>query len=277
MKPLSVSFAPDGRTIAFTARLGEQTGHGDNTELYLANSDGSSLRRIAEDAYSPEQVVWSPDGRWLAFNDFDPTARTSDVYVADAQGAGRRRLTSSGVGGTQLRWSPQSDRLAFAGTRDNGGAWVVRAADGQPTRILDMAAAFVSWSPAGTQLAIKLDAGGAVVVSLTGSPAVMLPAEARSVLWSPTADEIALEMGGVVLARSDGTLIRNVGSGLVPHDWSPNGRWVAAGSTQGLFVMPGAGDRCSPRVVAPGALRTTFAAWSPDSTLMAVVARDSNS
>ena len=277
MKPLSVSFAPDGRSIAFSAQLGEQTGRGDNTHLYLVNIDGSNLRRIAQDAYSPEQVVWSPDGRWLAFNDYDPTARTSDIYVTDDQGTGRRRVTSGGVGGAYFRWSPQSDRLAFAGNRATGGAWVARVADGQLTKILDMAAAFVSWSPSGAQLAIRLDPVGAVVVSLTGSPPIMVAAEARSALWSPTADEIAVELAGVVLARSDGTLIRNVGSGLVPQEWSPNGRWVAAGSTDGLFVMPGAGDRCSPRVVAPGALRTGFAAWSPDSTLMAVVARDSNS
>lgn len=277
MKPQSVNLAPDGRTIAFTALLGEQTGHGDNTHLYLVDSDGRNLRRIAQDAYSPEQVVWSPDGRWLAFNDFDPIARTSDIYVTDAQGTGRRRVTSGGVGGTQLRWSPQSDRLAFVGNRAMGGAWVARLADGQLTKILDMAAVSVSWSPSGAQLAIRLEVVGAVVVSLAGAPPIMVAAEARSALWSPTADEIALELAGVVLARSDGTLLRNVGSGLVPNEWSPDGRWISAGSTEGLFVMAGAGDRCPVRLVAPGALRSSFAAWSPDSTLMAVVARDSNS
>lgn len=271
MKPQAVAFSPDGGTLAFEAWVGEQSGNGDNTHLFLVNRDGTGMRRIAEDAYSPRDVVWSPDGRWLAFHDYDPVALTTDIYVTDAEGRQRRQVTTGGMGGSLLQWSPQSDRLAFTGNRRTGGAWVVQIADGQLTKLLDMSTVSVSWSPDGTRLSIRLEPVGAVVVAATGSSPLMLAAEARSALWSPTADEIALEWRGVTVSRPDGTVVRNLGGAVVPHQWSPDGRWMAASGNDGLFLMSATVDRCPQRVVAKGSIITALKAWSPDSTAVAVL------
>ena len=273
MQPGGVSFSPDGARLMFGSFTGNQQGLGDLTTLWVVNRDGSGLHRIAEDAHTAENAVWSPDGRMLAYNDDDPTTRTTDVYIADADGKNRRRLTTGGLGGTALRWSPQGDRLAFGGNRAYGGAYVVRVADGLVTRVLDSPVVNVSWSHDGSKLAARLEIFGAVVVSASGGSPQMINPEAASATWSPVADEIALLLRNVELFRHDGTPVRSLGVGYTPGAWSPNGRWLLGGGVQGLFAMPSIVDRCPLRLVAgPGPYSVGMGSWAPDSGSVAVVA-----
>jgi Tol biopolymer transport system component len=107
---------------------------------WLAYEDDSNLdsilpsgkrRRISAHAESP--VVWSPDGKSLAF--VSSAGGSSGIDVARADGRELRRLRP-GVGVSQVMWSPDSSRFAFAGSA--GGPlqiWVVDS-DGQGLRRL---------------------------------------------------------------------------------------------------------------------------------------------
>jgi WD40 repeat protein len=100
-------------------------------------------RRISAHAEGP--VVWSPDGKSLAF--VSSAGGSSGIDVARADGRGLRRLRP-GVGVSQVTWSPDSSRFAFAGSA--GGPlqiWVVDS-DGQGLRRLTSGGmnAVVGWT-----------------------------------------------------------------------------------------------------------------------------------
>jgi hypothetical protein len=107
---------------------------------WLAYEDDSNLdsilpsgkrRRISAHAEGP--VVWSPDGKSLAF--VSSAGGSSGIDVARADGRGLRRLRL-GVGVSHVTWSPDSSRIAFGGSA--GGPlqiWVVDS-DGQGLRRL---------------------------------------------------------------------------------------------------------------------------------------------
>ena len=55
----------------------------------VINLDGSGLRKLLADPPRPVNMdgEWSPDGKWIVYEAFDPDLRpSSQVYVTDAQG-----------------------------------------------------------------------------------------------------------------------------------------------------------------------------------------------
>jgi Tol biopolymer transport system component len=89
----NVSFSPDGRRIAFFRR-------GPRAGLYVAQADGSRIRRVAagDAARLPPHglPVWSPDGRDIAFALVGPTCpqtpKNAGVYIVSSGGGRLRRL-----------------------------------------------------------------------------------------------------------------------------------------------------------------------------------------
>lgn len=60
------SWSPDGSRLAFVAEAADPDAHG----IWLAAADGSEERFLGRGA----NPVWSPDGRWLAYNGVDVAA-----------------------------------------------------------------------------------------------------------------------------------------------------------------------------------------------------------
>lgn len=89
-------WSPNGRRIAFVSG-GVFLDEG----VYVVNSDGSGLRRVARAGHSPS---WSPDGRWLAH------ARNrkgqADIYVVKSDGSDERQITDTDLEETSPAWSP---------------------------------------------------------------------------------------------------------------------------------------------------------------------------
>lgn len=79
------TWAPDGKRIAFA-------GYNESRfDLFLMNSDGSSLERLTKNEGSNEDPHFSPDGNFLAFT----SNRTGkkDIYVTSVDGQFTKRLT----------------------------------------------------------------------------------------------------------------------------------------------------------------------------------------
>lgn len=95
------SWSPDGKTIAFTARIGGTLG------IYLVDSSGNNLRLLK--AIDGVGITWSPDSRWLAFSSI------GKLYKIKVDGDSLKQLTS-GPDDIRPSWSRDGTKIAFIRT-----------------------------------------------------------------------------------------------------------------------------------------------------------------
>src|SRR5262249_12429752 len=57
----SVSWSPDGRTLAFSGQAGGIS------DLYLLDLEKGTIKQLTNDRYADIQPTWSPDGKTIAF------------------------------------------------------------------------------------------------------------------------------------------------------------------------------------------------------------------
>ena len=63
----SVSWAPDGHTLAFAAQI-----DGISSDVYLYNLETSSIEQIEGSIQNVSNINWSPDGKYIVFRDSEP-------------------------------------------------------------------------------------------------------------------------------------------------------------------------------------------------------------
>jgi tricorn protease len=106
--------APSGGKIAF--RRGRGT-------LVVADLEGRELGRqdtLLTGWAAPEDVAWSPDGRWLAYARDDLNFNT-EVYLLSADGSrGPVNVTQHPRDDGSPVWSPDGSKLGFVSNRNNG-------------------------------------------------------------------------------------------------------------------------------------------------------------
>ncbi len=79
------AFSPDGRRVAFNSN------RENNSDIYVANVDGTGLQRLTNHPAIDTSPTWSPNGQQIAFTS-DRTG-APQIYVIGADGTGLRRLT----------------------------------------------------------------------------------------------------------------------------------------------------------------------------------------
>ena len=72
-------WAPDGKTIAFTAKRGDN----DSAQLYLLPVDGGEARQLTSHASAVSDLSWTPDGAAIYFKAADP--KTADEKTRERQ------------------------------------------------------------------------------------------------------------------------------------------------------------------------------------------------
>lgn len=93
------TFSPDGTRIAFMS-----TRDG-NTEVYVANRDGSGIRRLTNHPAADSSPTWSPSGEQIAFTS-DRTGQPQ-LYIMNADGSGSaRRLPVPDGYADKPTWAP---------------------------------------------------------------------------------------------------------------------------------------------------------------------------
>jgi Tol biopolymer transport system component len=102
-------YSPDGARIVF-----DSTRDG-NTDVYVANADGSDQRPLTDAPGEDWSPSWSPDGATILFAS-DRTG-VSQLYVMDPDGGNVRQLTDDGSGNVWPSWSRDGERIAFTSWR----------------------------------------------------------------------------------------------------------------------------------------------------------------
>jgi TolB protein len=204
---LQPRWSPDGTRLAVSVcdvRLGFIA----SCDLVVVRADGTGARRLLSDNRNNRAPVWSPDGRWIAF-DSDQAGFVSTVWKVRASGAGRPiRLTGPNLEAFWPSWSPDGRRLVFSSNwnRPHSEVYVMRA-DGSHVRRLTRLPArkagafFASYSPDGRRIVMSSDE--------------------RRQIGSDALDLFVMD--------ADGTNRRRIVSsqpGLVP-DWGPSARGAA--------------------------------------------------
>ena len=116
------ALSPDGTRVVFTSNR-------DNPmyDIYVMNSDGSYVKRLAASAAANYNPRWSADGTKIIFTSTrgaaDPTDRglsaSWEVYLMNSDGSNLKRVTNNTVGEWDPDLSPDGTQIVFASDRDH--------------------------------------------------------------------------------------------------------------------------------------------------------------
>ena len=102
------SWSPDGRQIVLTTNL---TGR---ENLWKVNANGGWPEQVAQSNDRQEAPVWSPDGKWIAFQQDSGGNELWDVMVVAAEGGRVINLTNTADAREEApRWSPDGATIAI--------------------------------------------------------------------------------------------------------------------------------------------------------------------
>ena len=101
------SWSPDGTRLVYSSS------QNDNTDVYLAQADGSGAKRLTDSRGIDISASFSPDGKRIAF--VSDRAGTPQIYTMAVDGSDVRRLTFQGNYNQEPAWSPKGDLIAFSG------------------------------------------------------------------------------------------------------------------------------------------------------------------
>ncbi|MGQ0702332.1 MAG: S41 family peptidase [Gemmatimonadales bacterium] len=103
----AISWAPDGKSLAYTAS---------DNRLRVYSFDTKRTAELVASRYGNiSSPVWSPDGRWIAYSRPDVT-RQSDLYIVAAAGGEEHRVTFDSYNDAGPEFSPDGKTLYFRRT-----------------------------------------------------------------------------------------------------------------------------------------------------------------
>jgi Tol biopolymer transport system component len=112
------SLSPDGTKIAYRKVVDipgyqwDLTTAERNSEVFVANANGSNEINVSRNAAFDGWPMWSPDSRRLAFasNRLGP-ANVGQIFIVNADGTDLRQITAGSPGYAQPSWSPDGKRI----------------------------------------------------------------------------------------------------------------------------------------------------------------------
>jgi len=157
----SPAWSPDGKQIAFT-RFDQG-----RSAIYIVPALGGPERKLLQLGlgsawFGYPMVVWSTDGRWLAFTDESSPQGNPGIFLLSVETLEKRRLTSPPaqyLGDWWPAFSPDDKTLAFIRQMSEGVSDIYLAPvdGGEPRRLTLNSAAVLglNWTPDGGSIVFK--------------------------------------------------------------------------------------------------------------------------
>lgn len=116
--------SPDGRWVVFSLMEPAYDEKDHVSDLWLVSGDGQTQpRRLTSSKGGEGGVVWSPDGRKLAFVARRDGDEANQIYTLDVAGGGEAvRITSLSTGVRAPQWRPDGNALLFSSSVYPGAA-----------------------------------------------------------------------------------------------------------------------------------------------------------
>jgi TolB protein len=250
-----------------------------NTDVFIADGDGSHLRPLVPDPALDYDASFSADGRWIVFTSH--RSGSARIYRVHPDGTGLEPLTDSAAFADQAALSPDGRSLAFVSSRSGqADIWILDLATHALRNLTSHPAGDFrpAWSPNGQLIAFSSDRDA----QRTSCPNTTKPGPGPFV--TP-------QYLGVYVIHPDGSGLRRVSApnetAGTPH-WSPDGSRLAfwtgdpeqvcggglilgTGTTQIVSVDVTSGTR---ETMTSGEGLKVFPRWV-SATTMAYVSRDS--
>ena len=151
------AWSPDGKRVAFA------TNRSGNMEIYVANADGSDVRRLTNSSAADTAPCWSPTGTEIAFT----SNRTGvpQLWVMDNEGLNVRRLTTLGNYNDACTWNPSRQYSEIAYTSRIEGGFEIAIMDIASRSVRQItegrgSCEYPSWAPNGRHLVFSCNRGG---------------------------------------------------------------------------------------------------------------------
>lgn len=138
----SFSVAPDGGSVAFTARFENRRNQRNLGEIFLLDVASGEVRRLTDNAAPEGRLRFAPDGRRLAYEAPSEDAwelRLDKLWVMDVD-TGERRMVSQDFAGNirTFAWTPDGRSILFGGLqRTDSNLFRLDVASGRVTRETD--------------------------------------------------------------------------------------------------------------------------------------------
>jgi Tol biopolymer transport system component len=282
----TAAWSPDGARVAYaSSRMGEES------DLYVANADGTAPVRLTRAETAEFGPAWSPDGKSIAYvrTSDDEAEDEAQLWVMRADGTGARRLTR-GANDGHPAWSPDGASIVFDRRpfplNLNSRALFRIGSDGRGLRRLapGMVAREPAWSPDGASLLATVERGKRTAIGLfdvAGRFIGLLTPLGDDSAPAVSADgkQIAFVRGehiAVMLADGTGVRVATIGDERESDPrWAPDGLSFSASPRDGSSELDVVAFPSGRRItLARDASANASVAWSPRGDLIAYTTSD---
>jgi dipeptidyl aminopeptidase/acylaminoacyl peptidase len=188
--------SPDGTKMVLSLQGG----------LWVISASGGTATKITPWNVEATQPAWSPDGQWIAFQNYSTEANYA-IWVVKSDGSQLHALTSGPFDDREPSWYPDSSKVIFSSDRSDDKQYKI-------------------WS---------VTLGGALQQLTTGTGAESNP------VVSPDGTKIAFVDNGNTIRTMPANLSAaptTFGSGNYPQ-WTPNSAGLVYQNTAGNLVVNG--------------------------------------
>jgi Tol biopolymer transport system component len=132
-------WSPDGSRVAFVSdRTGKESDESRNTDIWTVPVTGGTPTKISTSDERDSSPIWSPDGKWIAFESAEDEDAPQQIFITASTGAGTPRNAAKSLDliPGNLQWAENGKAIYFdTGVKGELHVFRVDVATGAVTQV----------------------------------------------------------------------------------------------------------------------------------------------